>query len=219
MLMFLTVLIMLGVAYVYWNEGLFTAFTMFVNVFLAGFIAFNFWEPLANQLEGTNLETYGDALCLVILFSIALGLLRFVVNQFTPTKIEFPGLVQNLVGAVFGLATGYLAAGFLVCALQTLPWHENFMGFDPTYASDQGMRDVLPSDRVWLALMHRASAYALANRPNPNPGDSISPYDKYQTFDPKGSFELRYWRYRRYGDNRPPLPYRGEFDKALGRGQ
>ena len=31
-------------------------------------------------------------------------------------------------------------------------------------------------------------------------------------FDPDGTFELRYARYRRYDDNRDAMPYKGEFE-------
>src|SRR6266852_4062581 len=59
---FLTIAITLALAYAYYREGLFTAFTMFCNVFLGGLIAFNFWEPLAALLEpilaGTFLRGY-----------------------------------------------------------------------------------------------------------------------------------------------------------------
>ena len=47
----LTIVLMVAVGYAYLREGLLTAFTMFCNVFLAGLIAFNFWEPVASLIE------------------------------------------------------------------------------------------------------------------------------------------------------------------------
>jgi uncharacterized membrane protein required for colicin V production len=207
MLTFLTILIMLILAYVYLVDGVATAFTMFCNVFLAGLIAFNFWEPLAGLLEPPFSRSffagYEDALCLVILFSVTLGSLRLATNSLSFAVIDFHPIFQHLGGAFFGLATGYLISGFLICVFQTLPWHEQFMGFQPEYdPSQSGMRQVLPPERVWLALMHRAGIGAFSRGDNP-------------TFDPEATFELRYARYRRYGDNRGPLPYRGEFEKEL----
>jgi Colicin V production protein len=207
MLTFLTILIMLGLAYVYLVDGLATAFTMFCNVFLAGLIAFNFWEPLADLLEPAFARSffagYEDALCLVILFSITLGLLRLATNSLSFAAIYFHPLLQRIGGAFFGLASGYLLSGFLLCVFQTLPWHERFMGFQPEYdPKEPGLRQSLPPDRVWLALMHRAGLGPFARGDNP-------------TFDPEATFELRYARYRRYGDGRGPLPYHGEFDKEV----
>jgi uncharacterized membrane protein required for colicin V production len=223
MLAFFTVLIMLAVAYAYLREGLFTAAVMCCNVFLAGLVAFNFWEPLADLLEpllaGTILHGLEDALCLVGLFCVTLGALRTVTNLLSRTQIQFPEVLQRMGGVVFGLLTGYLVAGFLVCMLQTLPWHENFMSFDPLYEAggESAARHILPPDRVWLAMMYRAGAYAFANNEDPRGAASSSLYDRYMTFDKYGSFELRYARFRRYGDSREPSPYLGEFDQEIHR--
>ena len=84
MLVFLTVLIMLGVCYAYWHEGLLTACCMFVNVLLAGLVAFSVFEPIANELDpmlgGSFLEGYEDCLCLIVLFCLTLGLLRLATS-------------------------------------------------------------------------------------------------------------------------------------------
>ncbi len=218
---FLTVLIMVFVAYAYLREGLFTACTMAINVLLAGLVAFNFWEPLAALLDpmlaGSFLHGYEDAFCLVLLFSLVLGLLRALTNNLAGTRVQFEGWLQTGGGFLFGLLTGYLVSGFLICTFQTLPWHENFMFFEPKYEAgpEHLVRHVLPPDRVWLALMHRAGAYALSHREDPRMSSSPSYYDRYVTFDKYGSFEMRYARYRRYGDNREPLPYLGEFDQQV----
>jgi hypothetical protein len=198
MLAVLTVIIMAAVGYAYLVEGLFTAFVMFCNVIVAGLIAFNFWEPVANLLDPA-LKGYEDALCLVIIFSLALGALRTITNNLARTEVEFPAVLQRGGGALFGLATGYLVSGFLVCVMQTLPMHQEFMGFEAKYVSDPGVRRFLPPDLVWLAMMNRAGTASLAG---------AGP-----TFDELGSFELRYARYRRYSDDdKYPMTHQGEFD-------
>ena len=193
---FLTVLIMAGVTYAFWREGLLTALTTACNVFLAGLVAFAFWEPIADVLSSlladTFLHGYEDALCLVVLFALALGLLRLATNNLASAHLEYHSLVRQGGIVFFGMVTGYLASGFLLCVLQTLPWHANFMGFDYHVDKNAGGAKtprVLPPDHVWLALMHGAMP----------------------DFDPDGSFELRYARFRRYDDNRDALPYQGEF--------
>jgi len=218
---FLTIAITLALAYAYYREGLFTAFTMFCNVFLGGLIAFNFWEPLAALLEpilaGTFLRGYEDFFCLMILFCGTVGLFRTMTNALAHLQIAFPFAIQNGGAVIFGLATGYLTCGFLLCALQTLPWHQNFMFFDPDYETGPGytIRRVMPPDRVWLALMYRAGAYAFANEEDDKPFNPTTLYDKYYTFDKFGTFELRYKRYRRYSDARGPLSYQRELDEAI----
>jgi hypothetical protein len=201
----LTVLVMLAVAYAFFRQGLLSAFAMTVCVFLAGLVAFNFWEPLADQMEPLLADTFlaglEDWFCLLAIFCATLLLLRAAANKALPAEPELPAAAQQGGAALFGLLTGYLTAGFLVCVLQTLPWHEGFLGFKPRLepeAEGAGLRRVLPPDRVWLALVRRAS---------------VGPFTagaEEKGFDPDGSFELRYQRHRRWGDGRDPMPYGGD---------
>jgi hypothetical protein len=222
LLVVLTIGIMLAVAYAYSVEGLFTAALMCVNVFLSGLIAFNFWEPLSASIESSLADTflagYEDMLCLIGLFAVSLGLLRTASNAIVNMQISLPPGLQQAGGAVFGLLTGYLFSGFFLCALQTLPWHENFLGFDATYQPERAgsLRPFLPPDRVWLGLMYRAGAMPF-NRGEEDLrfADSSSYYDRYFTFDKYGTFEMRYARYRRYGENRDPVVYAGELTAEI----
>jgi hypothetical protein len=200
MLVFVSILVMLLVAYAHWREGIFTAFCTLVNIFFSGLVCFMFFEPLADELEplmkSMGTEGYEDSLALVLLFALTLGVLRVVTNNLANTELEFPAPLAKGGGALLGLISGYLVAGFLVCVLQTLPWHENFMYFEARVESSGSgtpSRRLLPPDRVWLALMHRAGALPFSWGEGP-------------TFDPHGEFEFRYARYRRYNDTGKPLP-------------
>jgi hypothetical protein len=215
---------MIAVGYAYFREGIFTAAIMFINTFLAGLIAFNFWEPLSRLVYDsvTFLQGYEDFLCLIGIFVVVLGILRGVTNVLCSRVLEYPILMHQIGGIFFGVATGYLASGFFVCALQTLPWHENFMGFDPRYdPTGQGLRRVIPADRLWLALMHRAGAFAFATQSDDQRFDSENAsvferaYLRHYTFDKFATFEMRYARYRRYGDKRNPEPYQGQLAEEL----
>jgi uncharacterized membrane protein required for colicin V production len=229
MLAILTIVIMLVVGYAQLREGLFTAFTLCINILIAGLVAFNFWEPLAAEVEpmvkDTFMEGCEDALCLIVLFGATLGLLRVAVNSLANKEVEFPAMLQQIGGGVFGMVAGYLVAGFLVCVLQTLPLRQDFMWFDYQLESKQGnlIRHLLPPDRVWLGLMQRAGAYAFSNEEDKQAkedarqaGRTPTLEDSYVTFDKYSTFELRYGRYRRYTDDpKTPLPYMGEFDKEI----
>src|SRR5207248_3045457 len=109
MLQIMTVLMMLAVAYAFWREGLMTAATMFVNVLLAGLVTFNFWEPLAELLEpvlaGSILAGYEDALVMLILFALTLGLLRLATNNLCNKDLEYPPALLRGGGLTFGLLT------------------------------------------------------------------------------------------------------------------
>lgn len=188
MLLFLSVAVMLAVGYAFLREGLLTSLTMLVNVFFAGLVAFNFFEPLADALEpmfaGSFLANYEDAVSLFGLFALVLGLLRLLAHNLANTELGLHPLAQQVGSVCVGLLTGYLLAGFLACMAQTLPLDEKFLGFDyQATPTDPPMRHLLPADRVWLALMSRASGGPLAQG---TPSE----------FDPEGTFELRYARRR-----------------------
>lgn len=202
-LAFLTLILMLILAYAFMREGAVTSFCMMCNVFLAGVLAFNFWEPIADQFDemfaGSALAGYEDFLCLAFLFSLILALLRLLTHRLVPTQVEFAPQIQQIGSILIGLFTGYLLAGFMTCVLQTLPWNERFMSFDPRVATDASAgkaRRWMPPDRVWLAMMHRLSEGGLTQGG--------------PAFDAKGSFVQRYARFRRYTEDREPLLSAGE---------
>jgi hypothetical protein len=176
--------------------GVLRAFCACCNVLLAGLVAFNFFEPVAAsldpKLEDTTLHGCEDALALVVLFGATFGLLHVVTWLLARKRPDYhPGL-QLGGAAVFGLLAGYLLAGFLVCVLDTLPLGPYVSGFQGKVDPDARwarVRRVLPPDRVWLALMHRAGLGPFA-RGGP-------------TFDADGSFEFRNQRLRRQAGTPP----------------
>jgi hypothetical protein len=181
---------MLGGAYAFWRQGVLPALAMTVNILLAGLVAFNFFEPIAEQLDsmlaGSFLHGYEDGFCLVALFCATLAFLRWASNELIHTIINYNPILQQGGAVLFGLLAGYLVAGFLTCVAQTLPANEHFLQLEPRVEADSSGKirhRILPADRVWLALMHRASKAA---------------FDwEETTFDPDGSFELRYAHERR----------------------
>ncbi len=215
---FFTVLIMAIVAYAHTREGVFTAFLMTCNVCLSGLVAFGYWEPLADQLEGalgqTFLHGFEDVMCLMLLFSVTFLVLRWLTNLLAPTHMIYHPVILQGGGAFFGLVTGYLVSGFLVCMIQTLPLSETFSGFDISKERESLFSRGLPPDRVFLGGLRRAGAYAFTFRKNgwyqnddwnEDPAaDSGSIYDRYYTFDKYGTFELRYARYRRLDESGYP---------------
>jgi uncharacterized membrane protein required for colicin V production len=207
MLAIFTILVVLIVGYALYSQGLLTAFAAMVNAFLAGLVTFSFWEPLASELEkqisNTPVKGYEDWASMIVIFCITLVILRVVTSVLIVKEPVLPPILQNGGAAVCGMVTGYLTAGFLVCAMQTLPLPEDFLGFTARVDLAGGARRYLPPDRVWLAMMQRASDGPLATEGS--------------GFDPRGYFELGYLRHRRYGSNREPLCYSGE-DIPIGHG-
>jgi uncharacterized membrane protein required for colicin V production len=219
MLFAIILLIMFAAAWTQYRNGLFTSFAMLVMVFISGLIAFNFWEPIADFLDpifqNNALAGCEDMITLVILFSLSLFLLRLATNYLSPDMIDEHGKLQHFGAGAIGLITGYFVAGFLLCAVQTLPLDERFMEFEPRGPNEAGHRSVFPPDRVWLTLMRHAGAFPFSwHEDNP---EAAARTDRFATFDRNATFELRYLRYRRNSETRPPMQYLGEFDRDIGR--
>lgn len=199
----LTIALMLFLAGLQARGGLFGALLLLFNVLVAGFLAFNFWEPLARSLGAhwPRLDQYADALWLTALFALFLILLRLLTTYLAPRQLALPGRLQQLGGAAAGLCTGFLVAGIVICVLQTLPLPERFLGYDPQAGSALGA-----PERTWLALVHRASGVVLDG-----------PGDRERWFDADGSFAARYARYRRVREgNTQPRVNEGEFAPVIG---
>ena len=210
---------MLAVGCAQYRNGLFTSVGMLLMVFVSGFIAFGFWEPIADFLDpvfqNSALAGCEDLIALILLFSVTLFMLRLAANYLAPDMIDQHGVLQHFGAAAIGLVTGYFVAGFLICAMETLPLDERFMAFEPRVPGEPAYRSVFPSDRVWLAMMRHAGAVPLSwKEDNPEASSSL---ERYTTFDRDGTFELRYMRYRRGFQGQGPLLYFGEFDRELGK--
>src|SRR5262249_59105194 len=92
-----TVVIMGVVAYAFWREGPLTAFAMCANVLVAGLLAFNFFEPLADLLEpafvGSFAEGVEDAVAMMLIFLPVLVFLRWATNSLASTHMEYPPIL------------------------------------------------------------------------------------------------------------------------------
>ncbi len=212
---------MLAAAWAQYRNGLFTSIALLMMVLVSGLVAFGFWEPVADLLDlagQQNLKAMAgteDLVALAVLFCVTFGLLRLGYTYLAPEMIEAHGKIQHLGGAAVGLVIGYLVAGFLICAAETLPLDQNFLDFEPRADEEQrrpSVRTFFPPDRVWLALMRQASGGTFRWKE-----DKTDPEGGPVVFDREGTFELRYLRYRRTTEARPALPYFGEFDRELGK--
>lgn len=185
MLELLAVLLVLATTAWFATQGLFFAAVMWLSVWLAGFFAFWLFEPLATGLEPL-LGSFADGLALASLFCLGLVALRGARRWLVRREIVFPLWLERAGGATFGVLIGYALAGLIFCIWQTLPIQERFLNYDP----QRGVRLGQP-DRLWLAVMHRAS------RENLRPLRINPAQDESYVFDPDASFVWRYARYRR----------------------
>ena len=206
MLAVLTLFVMGVVVFSMMREGLFGALCYLFGVVFAGLVSFHCWPALAGALEdsfqGSFLANHEDALALYGVFALVLGLCRVVSNVIASRELDLPPQMSQIGGGVVGAVTGYLLAGFLVCAMQTLPWDEKFLGYsppetDPAANKSTGSisKKVLPPDQIWLKLMRHASLKIFE--------DEDMKYEK--STEPLDVFTYQFSKYRRLQPDGRPL--------------
>ncbi len=197
----LTMAWMLGLGVLQLREGVLRAWLLFINVFFAGLLAFDWFEPTARAvaLLGPGWDLFADAVAMSGLFCVVLLSLRAITGRLIGGEPALPWLVRRAGGFGLGAATGYVTAGIVLCMVQTLPLPERFLGYDPEHGLGLGA-----PDRVWLATVHRASGVVFDR-----------PRGQTRWFDADGSFIVRYARYRRRATDGTGKPNRGEFPMIL----
>lgn len=209
-----TGLIIFAVGWAQYRNGMFTSCTMLISVLIAGLVAFELFEPIADVMDVSfqngALAGCEDFIVIMLLFCPTLYGLRWASNYLAPEMLDAHGALQYFGAGAVGLFTGYLLGGFLICATQTLPLDVRFLDFEPRETGEAGYRSIFPGDRVWLALMQHAGdkPFKWKDDPSTDPPQPL-------TFDRSSTFELRYLRHRRSSEARPPIPYTGEFDQEL----
>jgi len=160
-LMFLILAACIGVLY---PEGLWSNAVRLVNVVTAALVAMNFFEPLANFIEGwgewfASATYFWDFLSLWIVFAVSMIVMRLATDSISRVKVRFLKVVDRAGSAFFAACVGGVLLSFVMTTLHTAPLAANFLfgGFDPS----RRMLLVGP-DRQWLGFVQHASKGAFA---------------------------------------------------------
>ena len=203
MLILANLVLIAAVAYAMAVEGLAESVIDFLITLLSGFFALAIHQYVADFLAakfaGSMAESTEDALALVGIFCLVAAGLRWGSQLILPWQVTFPALMNQVGGAAFGFATGWLAGGILTLALATLPWQHASWGMDSPVGSDQtppAFRTIFPSDLAWLAGTRKIS--------------SPSKLGHGSQFDEDGSYLIRFGRHRTGWGSNKPQEFKGE---------
>ena len=145
------VLVILGLAYFWAGQGLFSALIHFLCVLVAGAVALAVWEPLTYGLLLGLREDIAWSVGLLAPFVITVGLLRVLTNKYIPTNLDFSDTANFVGGAVFGGGGGLLTAGFLVISIGYLPVAPDFLGYKAVdWDRTTGAVDARNGSRLWI---------------------------------------------------------------------
>jgi hypothetical protein len=199
------VFLILGLTYALTSEGLWGSALMFFNVLFAAMIAFNFYEPLAAMLDGTGIGWgFSDTLCLMLLFSISVLLLRMTTETIAPAQVKFPMPVYHLGRLVFGLGGAAVTMSIIILAFHCAPVYKKIFGV-VDYKSKPPFG--LGLDHLFLGFFQNETGAVFA-RYGSGQRDPFREYgngrggERYtvQFFDPRAQWLLRHQEARPYGD-------------------
>lgn len=158
----LILLLIVGVvAWCVASEGAWGSVLTFLCVLLAGLLATNFFEPLADLIErkaGRFAAPYADVVAFVGLFALLTFLLRMATDALSPTDIELDARLFQPVRWLFAAATGYTTMAILLTALHTAPLPREFAGFRP---EGNNLFEMCAPDRQWLGFVQHISEKVL----------------------------------------------------------
>lgn len=156
------------VAWLVSADGPWSATLTLVSVILAGFVAMNGFEPLAELFEARVFNTIEwrqrwDIIAFLGLFAGAVAGFRRAGEWLLPTEPPLPPLASELGRWAAGLATGYVMVALTLTALHVSPMPREFGGFAPESRNFFG----LAPDRQWLGWTQYLSEHNLARGSQP----------------------------------------------------
>jgi hypothetical protein len=144
------------------NEGLWSACVLLINVLLAGILAVNFFEPLATWFEKMmpGFTYFWDFIALWLCFAIAIAVLRTLTSMLSKHRVRFKKPVDTAGGLFFAACIGWVMMQFTLFSFHLAPLGRNFLSFQKE--PETKMIFGLAPDRTWMALMHGLSTGSLS---------------------------------------------------------
>ncbi len=185
-----------------WFLGLWNNVITLINLILAGLIASNFFEPLADSLE-SRFDTYTyllDFVSLWGLFFVSFAALRTATDILSRYRLEFNAWVEMIGRSVTSISIAWIFLCFMLFSLHTAPLPP-LGDFQPSPDATNFVGD---PDRLWLAFLQSRSRGALAESlqasllPEYDTG-SLHPDDRelgVRVFDSKSDFVFKYQQRR-----------------------
>ncbi|MGI9518169.1 MAG: CvpA family protein [Pirellulaceae bacterium] len=185
------VLILVGT----WFLGFWNNVITFVNTVLAAIFASNYFEPLADAIDGGQSSyTYLlDFVSLWLLFFATFAILRTATDMLSKHRVHFDKWLELTGRTVFTLATAWVFVCFMQFSFHTAPFPPGEGNFQ---ARPNSVNFAGAPDRLWLGFLQSRSTGALASTlPADYDTSQLHPSDRdsgVMVFDSKGDFIYKY---------------------------
>ncbi|MBN2474615.1 MAG: CvpA family protein [Pirellulales bacterium] len=170
-----------------YTEGIWGNALRLINVVTSALLAMNFYEPVADMLDGwgPSYTYFWDFLALWGVFGVCMVVFRLATDRLSRVKVRFLKIADQIGSAVLAIWIGWVMVCFTATTMHTAPLARNPLwgSFNP----EQRMFFGLAPDRQWLAFTQKISRGSFAR----SASESQRKQEKY-VFDPKGEFMLKY---------------------------
>lgn len=152
-----TVLLVLLIGYWWANQGVFSAMIHLLCVIVAGALAFALWEPVALGLfmRGSKFDPYAWGVSLLLIFMLALFVLRLATNKLVPANLDVPRWANLAFGLPLGLAAGVLTVGILVLGAGFVQSQRSLVGYTGYARNNAGT--IVSGEQPWVPF-HKITA-------------------------------------------------------------
>lgn len=183
----LLAVVMISVFAALMREGLWGNAITFFNVTIAGLLATNFYEPVAELFESKmpSGTMFWDIIAVWLLFAIAYGVFKIATDNVSKFQVRFKKPIDMVGGYFFAAWTSWVLLCFLTMTLHMAPLSREF--FFKGFRAESAMFFGLKPDRLWLAWMQSLSQGAYERMQSEEERKS-----KAYVFDPQGEFMPKY---------------------------
>jgi hypothetical protein len=116
------VIILLCMVHFYLKSSSLTSFASVISAVFGVIIAFNFYEPLADQLISRGYGgQWAQAGCFFLLFVIGLAAIRSLADFLIGSNINFGPTVKHIAAGICALVTGVIISGAFIITLALSP--------------------------------------------------------------------------------------------------
>lgn len=134
----LIIVYILGMAYWWGSQGVFSALIHLVAVIVSGALALALWETLTLKLMMGISPTYSWTAGLLTPFLLFLLILRLVSDRYLGSNVSFSQVINMIVGGALGVLSAIFTAGILILGISFLPVSPSLAGYQPLLVEENG---------------------------------------------------------------------------------
>jgi hypothetical protein len=125
----IAIVLVAGIAYFHWVQGLFSSAISMALALLASAMAIGMHEWVATSLLGGAMADYANGAMAAVIFAAVYGIGRIFFDMFVPGNVSVPFYMDKVGAGACGLIAGIFSVGTIMLAAQMLPFGVAIAGF------------------------------------------------------------------------------------------